>query len=92
MITVSELAAETLTEALKASAIQAGMGLRLREDGERLNLDLDAPNANDRVIDRGGVIMLIVDRDMETEIGDALIDVDTDGEEPRLVIRRMNQS
>lgn len=73
---------------MKASGVQSGKGLRLRNEGERLNLDLDTPQENDLVIDRDGTILLIVDKNVNAFIGDALIDVDTDAEEAHLVIRR----
>ena len=90
-ITVSDLAAETLFEALRDSGVQGGEGLRLREEGEQLNLDLDTPQDDDVVIERDGTILLIVGPDMEARFGDALIDVDTDSGQARLVLRRRLQ-
>ena len=88
---MSDLAADTLVEALRDSGVQEGEGLRLKEEGEQLNLDLDVPREDDAVIERDGTILLIIDRDMEGRLGDALIDVDTDGGEARLVLRRQLQ-
>ena len=87
-INVSDTAMEALFETLKASEVEEGKGLRLREEGPLLTLSLDTPRANDTVIDHDGTIVLIVNRDIEQGIGDATVDVDTEQEEPRLVLRR----
>jgi hypothetical protein len=88
MIGLSELAAMVLVESLEASSVGPEKGLRLKpEDGE-LALRLDSPGDNDRIIWHNGLIALIVDKDIEAKIGDAIIDVEYDPNEPYLALRR----
>ncbi len=85
MIRISELAAEALHETLVGSGIDTGRMLRLTENGVRLVLELDGPGGNDRIVQ--GVTILLVDLRLEGKIGDALIDVEAEPEQPHLVIR-----
>lgn len=87
MIRISELAAEALHETLVASGIDTGRTFRLTENGVRLVLELDGPGGNDRIVQHKGVTILLVDLRLEGKIGDALIDVEAEPEQPHLVIR-----
>lgn len=88
MIEVTDIAASALLESLQASGIDSERGLRLtKEEGEQLTLSLDSPGDNDRIIKHRDSILIIVDRDMEKDLGSALIDIgDDDTEESTLVI------
>ena len=88
MIGLSELAAMALVESLEASGVGAEKGLRLKSKGRQLALQLDSPGDNDRIIWHNGAIALIIDKDFEVKIGDAIIDVEDDPDEPYLAIRR----
>ncbi len=90
MIGLSDLAAMVMVESMEASGVGKGQGLRLKMKGEQLALQIDSPGDNDRVIWHNGAIALIVDKELEAEIGDAYIDVEDDPEEPYLAIRRRN--
>ncbi len=88
MIGLSDLAAMALIESLEASGVGPEKGLRLKAKGRQLTLKLDSPGNNDRVIWHNGAIALIVDKDFEAKIGDAIIDVEDDPDERYLAIRR----
>jgi len=88
MIEVSELAAMALLETLEASGIDPDKGLRLKQENDQFTLQIDRPVDSDRIIWHEKAIVLIVDRDVEREIGDALIDVEDGDEGPDLTIRR----
>lgn len=88
MIEVSELAAMVLLESLQASGIDPDKGLRLEQEDGQFILRIDTPEENDLVIWHDKAIVLIVNRDLEREIGDALIDVEESAEGPDLTIRR----
>jgi hypothetical protein len=90
MIRVSDLAAMVMVESLEASGIGPERGLRLKKDGEELSLQIDSPGSDDRVVWHNGAIALIVDKQLEEAMGDALIDVEDDPEEPYLAIRQRN--
>lgn len=88
MIGLSELAAMALVESLEASGVGPEKGLRLKPKGREFALQIDSPGDNDRIIWHNGAIALIVDKDVEAKIGDAVIDVEDDPDEPYLAIRR----
>jgi hypothetical protein len=92
VIKLSELAVEALHESLHAGGIASDQGLRLKIKEGRFTLYLDKPADDDRVIRHDADIVLIVDRETDEEIGNAVIDViDPYPEEPELVIRRQVQ-
>jgi hypothetical protein len=76
-----------ILETLQASDIGINKGLRLKKGSNGLSLHIDVPNNNDTVIWQNENIILIVDRETERRIGDALVDVDDGPEEARLVLR-----
>ncbi|MBE0481036.1 MAG: hypothetical protein IBX68_08655 [Dehalococcoidia bacterium] len=88
MIRLTEMAATVLFESLRASGIHPNWGLRVKEEAGTFKLQLDTPRPNDRVIRRNEAVVLIVDRTVEEEVGNALIDLEDDLEEPQLVMRK----
>jgi hypothetical protein len=91
VIQVSEIAAIALLESLQASGVEPDKGLRLKKEDSNFILKVDSSSSNDRVIWHDKCTVLIVDQDTEEEIGDALVDVDEQPEEARLVLRRYAQ-
>lgn len=87
MIQVSELAGIALVESLRASGVSPDQGFRLRQEENQFSLEIGSPAENDRVIKRDETIMLIVDRGVENQLGDTLIDVEDSPEGPQLVLR-----
>jgi hypothetical protein len=87
MIQVSEIAAMVILEALQASGVGPDKGLRLKREDIGLSLRIDEPKDNDNVIWRNKSAVLIVDKDTEKRMGNALVDVDEGPEEARLVLR-----
>jgi hypothetical protein len=87
VIQVSEIAAMAILETLQASGVGPDKGLRLKQEDIGLSLRIDAPKDNDNVTWHNKSVILIVDRDTEKNIGDALVDVDESSEEARLVLR-----
>jgi len=88
MISVSQLAASVLFETLKESGVQNGQSLRLVKIEKGFTLEVDTPKQSDRVVRYEGDVVLIVDRDLENEIGDARIDVEENSHGRDLVMRR----
>ena len=88
MISVSRLAASVLFETLKESGVQTGQSLRLVKIEKGFTLELDIPKETDRVVRYEGDVVLIVERDLENEIGDARIDVEENAHGRNLVMRR----
>ena len=87
MVEVSELAASVLVQSLQASGISSDEGFRLTKREEGFTLEVDSPAKDDRVIRQGGAIALIVDQDIEDEVGDVLIDVEDRPDGPQLMMR-----
>jgi hypothetical protein len=88
MIQLSEIAAMALLASLQAGGVEFNKGLRLKQEDRKFTLHIDTPGENDRITWQSKTPLLIVDQDLEAEIGDMLVDVEERGEENRLVIRR----
>ena len=88
MIQISEIAAMAILETLQASGVGPDKGLRLKREDIGLSLRIDKPKDYDNVIWCNKSVVLIVDKDTEKKMGDALVDVDEGPEEARLVLRR----
>ncbi len=86
MIMISEIALNVLSEGLQASGIERAKGLRLKEENERLTLELDTPKKADRVILYNDQMVLIIDPGFEASIGDAFIDMGDTAEGPDLIL------
>jgi hypothetical protein len=87
MIGLSELAAKALVESMAESGVEAQKGMRLSIKNNQPILDVDCCRGNDHVILHQGSIALIIDKDLEANIGDATIDIEDDPSEPYLAIR-----
>lgn len=87
MIQVSEIAAMVILEALQANGSGPEKGLRLKRVENGLSLHIDVPGKNDNILWHNKSIILIVDKDTEKNVGDALVDIEEGAEEPRLVLR-----
>lgn len=87
MIQVSEIAAMAILEALAASGVEPDKGLRLKREVMGFSLSIDTPADNDSIIYRSQSLVLIVDKNTEEEVGDALVDVEDGPEEAHLVLR-----
>lgn len=88
MIELSRLAATVLLESLQASGAGHDTGLRLEGREGQFTLRLDSPGENDRVIRHSEGVVLIVDHDVEANLGEAFIDVEEGPKEYELVMRR----
>jgi hypothetical protein len=88
MISVSQLAASVLLETLKESGVKIGQSFRLAQIEKGFTLELGNPMQSDRVVRYEGDVVLIVDRNLENEIGDARIDVEENAHGRGLVMRR----
>jgi hypothetical protein len=91
-VRVSQIARDVLVETLKESGVRESQGLRLTAEDGNYVLTVDTPGGKDRVIDYSGQILLILDRSVERDLGDALVDVDAQTGESRLVLRRKVRS
>jgi hypothetical protein len=87
MIQVSEIATMAILETLQASAVEPDKGLRLKRENTGLSLNIDTTKNTDTIIWHDENIILIIDRETEKKIGDALVDVDDGPEGARLVLR-----
>ena len=88
MISISQLAASVLFKTLQESKVPPEQSLRLGREKEGFVLQLDSPVKRDRIIRYQGAIVLIVNRDLENELGDVRIDVEETTEGRDLVMRR----
>lgn len=91
MIAITETALSVLSEGLRASGVEQGRGLRLKEQGDRLTLALDRPRKGDRVVASEGQTVLIIAPAFEARIGDAVIDAEDTAEGAELVMRSVEQ-
>ena len=87
MVQVSEIAAIALLETLQASAAGVDKGFRLQREENGFSLSIDVSKKADNVIWHNKSMVLIVDRDTEKEIGDALVDIEESPGEACLVLR-----
>jgi len=87
LIQVSEIAAMVILEALQANGSGPEKGLRLKQEKNGISLNIDTPGNNDNIIWHNKSIVLIVDKDTEKKVGDAMVDIEEGEEEPRLVLR-----
>jgi hypothetical protein len=90
MILVSDLAKAALWESLQESGVEPGQGLRLNATQGAFTLDLDYPKEEDRVIEHRDSTVIIVDRETEDLIGDAIIDINEGENGSELVFRKIS--
>ena len=88
MISVSQLAASVLFQTIEESRIEPGKSLRLVEQDERFELEIDEPRRTDRVVRFQGAVVLIVDKRLDEAIQDGRIDVEKTAAGHDLVFRR----
>jgi len=75
MISISKFAASVLLRNCKDRKIHAGKIFRLNKRGHRYTVQLDKPKKTDHIMRYGDSAVLIVDNDIEKEIGNAYINV-----------------
>jgi hypothetical protein len=88
MISISQFAASVLYKTLQKSKVREGQSLRLAREKERFVLQVDSPIKTDRVIKYKDTVVLMVNRDLENELGNARIDIEETTEGPDLIMRR----
>ena len=88
MISVSQLAASVLFQTIEESRIEPGKSLRLVEQDERFELEIDEPRRTDRVVRFQGAVVLIIDKRLDEAIQDGRIDVEETAAGHDLVFRR----
>jgi len=89
MILVSESAKAALWESLQGSGVAPDQGLRLSAIHGAIILDLDYATEKDRVIEHRDSAVIIVDRETESLVGDAIIDIQEGEQGPELILRRI---
>jgi hypothetical protein len=87
LIEMTELAASALVQSLHMSGISPDKGFRLTKQEDKFALEIDSPAEADRVIEHGGAVALMVDEDIEKEVGDVLIDVEDGADGPQIMMR-----
>lgn len=92
MIQVSDLAKAALWESLRESGVSPEQGLRLTAGHGAFTLDLDYPTNKDRVIEHRDATIIIVDRETEDLVGDAIIDIDEGENGSELVFRKISSN
>lgn len=92
MILVSELAKAALWESLQESGVAPEQGLRLSAAQGNLTLDLDYPTDTDRIIEHRDSTVIIVDRETESMVGDAIIDIHESDNGSELVFRKISSN
>jgi hypothetical protein len=88
MIELSELAATALIESQEAIGVGEEKSFRLGLENDQPTLKIDSIRDNDDLIMHNGIKVLIVDKDLETKIGDAFIGIEDSQDDPHLFIRR----
>jgi Fe-S cluster assembly iron-binding protein IscA len=88
MVTVTERAKEKLKELLQGETDDPSFTLRLATapSGE-FGMFPDREREDDQIVEYQGSAVLVVGAEMVTAIGDATIDYDESGPDPRLVMR-----
>lgn len=87
MIDVTESAKAELKKLLASSVDWPGARLRLMDRGQgRLGLGVDIESENDRVVEYGGDVLLLVEDGLASRLGGLTIDVDAAEEGVELVI------
>ncbi|MBN1369079.1 MAG: hypothetical protein JW954_02435 [Dehalococcoidaceae bacterium] len=87
-IKLGKLARRVLLETIEKSGLDSGQGLRLTQSEEGLTLSIDNPSDTDRVIKDNNNLLIIIDREVEKIIGDAVIDVTNVNGEFKLMIMK----
>lgn len=88
MIELSHLAATALRQSLQESGVSPDEGLRLKEENGQFMLFLDAPRGDDYVIRYDKAVILIISRDVEERVGEAVVGIEETPLGPDLVMRR----
>ena len=91
-IRLSKLAGEVLFQTIKESNIPLDKGLRIERFEGGLTLVTDRPSKDDRVIKKGRGIVLIIDKQLEEQVGEALIDISNISNKLKLVIIKSEDS
>ena len=92
MIQVSDLAKSALWESLQQSGVDPEQGLRLTASHGAFTLDLDYPTEKDRVIEHRDSTVIIIDRETEDLVGDAIIDIHEGENGSELVFRKISSN
>ncbi len=80
MITLNPGALQALMSWLEKADAGPGEGFRLEQaDKQQFSLRLDIPKGGDRIIRRDTQVVLIVSSDVENDVGDASIDMNSCG-------------
>lgn len=89
MVFLSEQASAEVQAMLERANAGPTEGLRLLVDEGQFILQLDRPTESDAVVHIGDRVGLIIDRDVETKIGESLLDVEQGPDGNRLIIGRV---
>ncbi|MDA0265035.1 MAG: hypothetical protein O3A93_11495 [Chloroflexi bacterium] len=92
MISVSDLAKDVLMEALKASGVPADRGLRLKGGDDGMELCIDQPAEQDRVITYGDSTVLIIDIELDESIGEMVLEIAKQEGRHQIVLRRLSKN
>ena len=87
-IKLSKLAEDVIIQTIKRSEIPPCKGLRVEKCEDGLTLTVDSPKKSDRLIKKGGSILLIINNRLENETGEATIDIGEIKKDLKLIIIR----
>ncbi len=85
MVQMGETVGAVLLENLVSASIPPEIGYRLAESGEGYKLRLDRPSDEDRVVERDGHVLFMVEQKLDEALQDVILNV-KDGDEDRLVL------
>ena len=74
-IKLSKIAEEVLFQTIVESGIPPGKGLRLKKFEGGLMLSIDSSSQYDRIIKKRDNRLIVVDKELEKQIGSATIDI-----------------
>jgi hypothetical protein len=87
MIIISDIAKAALWVALESSGIDPQQALRVQPGIEGFTLEVDLPSPGDRVISHNDCPVIIIDKVLDSEIKNVLIDLNDGPQGTEVIIR-----
>ena len=91
-IKLSKFAEKIIYQTIKESGIPKDKGLRITEFKDGLTLVTDRFSKDDHVIKKDKDILIIINKELEEQIGEAIIDINNISDEPKLIIIKGERS
>lgn len=86
MVTVTDTAGQALAQMLDQAPTEEGQALRLVSAEQGYQLDTDVQREGDQVVEQQGQAVLLVSQEVNENLGDITIDLQSTNEGPRLAL------